>query len=47
MPGKRELQGQIVGIALSVGGRLVAQLKSPAGRLVGAIEAKVKKDEAA
>lgn len=47
MPGRREMQGQLLALVLGVGGGLVAQIKGPAGRLVGAIEAKVKQGEAA
>jgi large subunit ribosomal protein L10 len=45
MPGKRELQATVVQLALSPGRKLAAQLKSPAGRVVGAIEALVKRLE--
>jgi large subunit ribosomal protein L10 len=41
MPSREELQASIVTLALSPGRKLAAQLKSPAGRVVGAIEALV------
>ncbi len=47
MPSRPEMQAQVVGMILGVGGALASQLKFAAGRIVGAIEAKVKKDEAA
>lgn len=46
MPSKQELQAQVVSLALSPGRNLVGQIKSPAGRIVGAIEALVEKLEA-
>lgn len=45
MPSKAEIQGSIVALALSPGRKLAGQLKTPAGRIVGAIEALVKKLE--
>ena len=45
MPGKRELQGGIVGLAMSPGARLVAALGAPAGALAGAIKALIEKLE--
>ena len=47
MPSKGELQASIVTLALSPGRMLAAQLKNPAGRVVGAIEALVKRLESA
>jgi large subunit ribosomal protein L10 len=44
-PGKRELQGAIVGLAMSPGARLAAALGAPAGTLAGAIKALVEKLE--
>ena len=45
MPGKRELQGAIVGLAMSPGARLAAALAAPAVALAGAIKALVEKLE--
>jgi large subunit ribosomal protein L10 len=45
MPGKRELQAGIVGLAMSPGARLVAALGAPAGALAGAIKALIEKLE--
>ena len=39
MPSREELQASIVTLALSPGRKIAAQLKSPAGRILGAIEA--------
>ena len=39
LPSKEELQGGIVTLAKSPGANLASQLKNPAGRIVGAIEA--------
>ena len=39
LPSKEELQGSIVTLAKSPGSRLASQIKDPAGRIVGAIEA--------
>ena len=47
MPSKPEILGSVVALALSPGGKLVSQIKSQAGRIVGAIEALVKKQEEA
>lgn len=38
MPSRTEMLAQVVGMALGTGRRLVAQIKNPAGRIVGAIE---------
>jgi len=46
MPSKTEMQAMIVSQALSPGRNLAGQLKNPAGRIVGAVEALVKKLEA-
>lgn len=43
LPSKAELQGAIVSLALSPGRRVAGMIKHPAGRVVGAIEALVKK----
>lgn len=45
MPGKRELQAGIVGLAMSPGARLAAALLAPAGALAGALKALVEKLE--
>lgn len=45
MPSKAELQGEVVALAMSPGRNLAGQIKSPAGRIVGAIEALVEKLE--
>jgi len=45
MPGKRELQAGIVGLAMSPGARLAAALLAPAGALAGALKALVDKLE--
>ena len=47
MPSRHEMQGQIVGMILGVAGHLISQIKSPGGRIVGALETKAKEDEAA
>jgi large subunit ribosomal protein L10 len=39
LPSREELQGAIVGLAKSPGGRLASQLRHPSGRIVGAIDA--------
>lgn len=39
LPSKQELQGSIISLAKSPGANLASQLKNPAGRIVGAIEA--------
>lgn len=39
LPSKEELQGQIVTLAKSPGSKVAGQLKSPAGQIVGAVEA--------
>jgi len=46
MPSKEELQGQIIALAMAPGAQLAAQIKSPAGRIAGAIEALVDRLEA-
>jgi large subunit ribosomal protein L10 len=46
LPSKVELQGLIIALAKSPGAKLMSQLKSPAGKIVGAIEALIKKLEA-
>jgi large subunit ribosomal protein L10 len=46
LPSKAEMQGSIVALALSPGRKLAGQLKNPAGRIVGAIEALIKKLDA-
>jgi large subunit ribosomal protein L10 len=46
MPSREELQSMIVGQAMSPGRNVVSQIKSPAGRILGAIEALVEKQEA-
>jgi hypothetical protein len=38
------MQAQVLGMILGVAGGLIAQVKSPAGRIVGAVEAKAKQD---
>lgn len=38
MPTKREMLAQVVGLALGPARRLLAQVKSPAGRIVGAVD---------
>ncbi|HOX08112.1 MAG TPA: 50S ribosomal protein L10 [Planctomycetota bacterium] len=45
MPGKRDLQAGIVGLAMSPGSQLVAALGAPAGTLAGAIKALIEKLE--
>ncbi|MBN1959506.1 MAG: 50S ribosomal protein L10 [Deltaproteobacteria bacterium] len=45
MPSKREMVTQIVGMALGPARNLLAQIKSPAGRIVGAVEKKAKEEE--
>ena len=47
MPSREEMQGQLIGMILGVAGGLINQIKSPAGRIVGAVEAKAEADEAA
>ena len=50
MPSRTEMQGQIVALALSPGGKLAAQLMATSGNIVGAIEAlvdRLEKGEAA
>ncbi|RYF32407.1 MAG: 50S ribosomal protein L10 [Cytophagaceae bacterium] len=46
MPSREELQGMIVGQAMSPGRNVAGQLKSQAGRILGAIEAFIEKQEA-
>ena len=43
MPSREEMQAMIVAMALGPGRKLAAQIKNPAGRIVGAIEALAKK----
>jgi large subunit ribosomal protein L10 len=45
MPSRGQIQAGIVGLAMSPGRKLASQIKSPAGRIVGAIAAFVKKLE--
>ena len=45
--GRCRNQGQIIGMALGVAGGLISQVKSPAGRIVGALDAKADQEEAA
>ncbi|OGQ90941.1 MAG: 50S ribosomal protein L10 [Deltaproteobacteria bacterium RIFOXYA12_FULL_58_15] len=40
MPSREELQARVVGMVLGVAGGLIGQIKSPAGRIVGALETK-------
>jgi len=47
MPGKRELQGQIVQLFLSPGSTLVGLIKSPGSKIAGQVEALVKRLEEA
>ncbi len=47
MPSRREMQAQILGMATGVAGGLIAQIKSPAGRIVGALETKAEEADAA
>ena len=47
MPSKREILAQVVGMALGPARRLLAQVKSPAGRIVGAVEKLAKEGPAA
>jgi large subunit ribosomal protein L10 len=47
MPTREEMHGQILGMALGVAGNLLNQIKSPGGRIVGAVEMKAKEDAAA
>jgi large subunit ribosomal protein L10 len=47
MPSREEMQAQIVGMITGVAGGLISQIKSPAGRIVGAVEAKAESSEAA
>lgn len=46
MPSREELQAQVVQLALSPGRNVAAQIKNPAGRIVGAIDQLVEKLEA-
>jgi large subunit ribosomal protein L10 len=41
MPSRADLQAQIVGLAMSPGRQLMRQIKHPAGRIVGALEARI------
>ena len=45
MPSKAEMQASLIALALGPGRRLAAQIKNPAGKIVGAIEALVKRQE--
>jgi large subunit ribosomal protein L10 len=45
MPGKRELQAEVLALAMSPASNLIKQFKSPAGRIVGAIDALVERGE--
>jgi large subunit ribosomal protein L10 len=45
MPSRSELQAQIVQLALSPGRKIAGQLAAPASRIVGAIDALVKRLE--
>jgi large subunit ribosomal protein L10 len=45
LPSREELQGQIVTLAKSPGSKVAGQIKSPAGRIVGAVEALCEKLE--
>lgn len=45
LPSKEELQAAVVALAMSPGRNLAGQIKAPAGRVLGAIEAQVKKLE--
>ncbi len=45
MPSKAEVQGELVALAMAPGSNLAGQLKGPASRVAGAIEALVKKLE--
>ncbi len=47
MPGKRELQGQIVQLFLSPGSTLVGLIKGPGSKIAGQVEALVKRLEEA
>lgn len=47
MPGRIELQGMVISQALSPGRNLMGAIKSPSGRVVGALEALVKRLEEA
>jgi ribosomal protein L10 len=44
-PGKRELQAQVVALALSPASNLISQIKGPAGKIVGAIDKLVEREE--
>lgn len=44
MPGRQEMLAELLGLILGQGGSLQALLKGPAGKLVGAIEAKGESD---
>lgn len=47
MPSREELQAQVVQLALSPGRNVAGQIKSPAGRIVGAVDALVQRLEEA
>lgn len=44
MPSREELIGQILGMIMGPGRKVAAQIKNPAGRIVGAIETKSKEE---
>ena len=44
MPSREEMIGQILGMIMGPGRKVAAQIKNPAGRIVGAIEAKAKEE---
>lgn len=46
MPSREEMIGQILSMILGPGRTIAGQIKNPAGRIVGAIEAKAKEDKA-
>ncbi len=47
MPSRQEMLAQVVGMALGPARRLLAQIKSPAGRIVGALDKLAKEGPAA
>jgi len=44
MPSREEMIGQILGMIMGPGRKVVGQIKNPAGRVVGAIETKAKEE---